>query len=81
MNTPFPRRLNADHSVDSICTRCYRTVSSTPGGWDLSQAEAAHLCDPERIKMIDQLLGYLPPNPAALHRALPRGVSDAGTRP
>jgi hypothetical protein len=72
----YPHRVNADLSVDSICTRCYRTVASTRYVWDLSHSEAAHVCDPERLKTIEELLGFLPANPAALRRSLSSSQSS-----
>jgi hypothetical protein len=47
MNTPrtFARRQNEDHSVDSICMRCYQTIASAPSGSDFKTAEQNHLCN------------------------------------
>ena len=42
----FARRENRDASVDSICTRCYQTVASSPGMNDLAVAEESHVCNP-----------------------------------
>jgi hypothetical protein len=30
--------------VDSICTRCFRTIASTTHGDDLDAAEGSHVC-------------------------------------
>ena len=43
----FARRQNNDHSIDSICTKCYETVASADNVKDLKVFEEAHLCDPD----------------------------------
>jgi len=47
MNTlgPFARRRNRDRSVDSICTKCYRTVASADRENELIPHEQSHECD------------------------------------
>jgi hypothetical protein len=43
----FAHRLNRDSSVDSICTRCYKTVANEKNESILLSAESAHRCDPD----------------------------------
>lgn len=42
----FARRQNHDHSVDSICARCYQTIASSDNPMDLNAFEETHQCDP-----------------------------------
>jgi hypothetical protein len=42
----FARRQNRDDSVDSICTKCYQTIASSPMVNDLAVVEENHVCDP-----------------------------------
>jgi len=46
--TPYPHRLNAEGSYDSICRRCFRTVARAQAEAELQAYEAAHVCDPYR---------------------------------
>ena len=39
----FARRLNEDHSVDSICITCYQTIAKDG---DTTSTEQRHTCDP-----------------------------------
>jgi|CZKL01.1.fsa_nt_gi hypothetical protein len=41
----FCRRRNQDGTVDAICTRCYRTVSTSRDESDLKPVEQSHDCD------------------------------------
>ncbi|HSU18725.1 MAG TPA: hypothetical protein VLI45_03180 [Acidobacteriaceae bacterium] len=47
-SSPFPRRENADGSVDSICPNCYRTAASGRRS-ELDDLERAHVCDPQDL--------------------------------
>jgi hypothetical protein len=40
----FPHRKNNDSSFDSICPRCFRTISTRGIEGDLAQDERSHLC-------------------------------------
>jgi hypothetical protein len=42
----FARRHNKDSTIDSICTRCYRTIASGNSEECLAAAEESHSCDP-----------------------------------
>jgi hypothetical protein len=44
--TTFHHRQNRDGSFDSICSRCYRTVSSGQVQSNLVPAENLHTCNP-----------------------------------
>jgi len=41
----FPRRQNADGTVDSICPRCFVTVATTKCETELEAQEREHICD------------------------------------
>ena len=40
----FARRWNSDGSIDSICSRCFRTIASAQSEIDLQAAEQRHSC-------------------------------------
>jgi hypothetical protein len=40
----FPHRKNKDSSFDSICPRCFRTISTRGTEEDLTQDEQCHQC-------------------------------------
>ncbi len=40
----FAHRKNNDSSFDSICPRCFRTISTRKTEEDLAQDERGHLC-------------------------------------
>ena len=42
----FTRRWNRDSSIDSICTKCYRTIASANREDELAVRERNHICDP-----------------------------------
>ena len=42
----FTRRWNRDSSIDSICTKCYRTIASANKEDELAIREKNHVCDP-----------------------------------
>ena len=42
----FPRRINRDGSLDSICINCFATVASAPTSAELSVHDERHVCDP-----------------------------------
>jgi hypothetical protein len=46
---PFTHRKNPDGSVDSICTRCFRTIASDHSEGKLIAHEERHLCDPNWV--------------------------------
>jgi hypothetical protein len=41
---PFQHRNNPDGTCDSICLRCFRTITSTPFLPMLLYAESTHTC-------------------------------------
>lgn len=42
----FFHRMNANSTIDSICTGCFRTIAVGKRHEDLTGAEAAHACRP-----------------------------------
>jgi hypothetical protein len=50
--TPPHHRLNKDGTIDSICSRCFRTIASCRHEEDLKAAEIAHVCDPEALRHV-----------------------------
>ncbi len=40
----FPRRRNQDGSIDSICTKCFRTIASRTSEAHLAEEEKRHSC-------------------------------------
>jgi len=42
----FARRENLDHTIDSICKRCFRTIATSKDPADLVKAQEEHSCDP-----------------------------------
>jgi hypothetical protein len=46
----FVRRSNADGTIDSICCRCFVTVTRAQFELDLERAEERHKCDPEALE-------------------------------
>ena len=49
-NGRFPHRFNRDRTIDSICPRCYVTIATSTVEVDLQRMEAAHMCEPERLR-------------------------------
>ena len=43
--TAFPHRHNADGSVDSICSECFRTIATAFTEAQLQAAERVHDCE------------------------------------
>jgi hypothetical protein len=41
----FPHRQNMDGSYDSICQRCFRTVSTRKTEAELAKDEFRHICE------------------------------------
>ena len=41
----FPHRQNRDGSYDSICPRCFRTISNRMTEAELARDEFRHICD------------------------------------
>jgi hypothetical protein len=44
MPTGFAHRENFDHTIDSICKCCFRTIAKSEDESDLARAEAEHCC-------------------------------------
>jgi hypothetical protein len=42
----FTRRWNRDSSIDSICTKCFRTIASANSEDELARRENKHVCHP-----------------------------------
>ena len=47
---PFPRRLNADGSYDSICPRCFLTIARGSSERELDDAEQNHACELQELR-------------------------------
>ena len=43
---PFAKRQNWNSSIDSICTKCFRTVATANSEQELVAREEKHACDP-----------------------------------
>ena len=43
--TYFPHRHNRDGSYDSICLKCFATVSSGPTKWGRVELNKRHICN------------------------------------
>jgi hypothetical protein len=56
----FAHRPNRDGSFDSICARCFRTISNSWNEADLDQAERDHVCSPGDVDRSVQCLSELP---------------------
>jgi hypothetical protein len=48
--SPFPHRLNKDGSFDSICGKCYRTVTTQTAELDLAVYETEHVCTAANLR-------------------------------
>jgi len=46
----YPHRINHDGTIDSICTRYYASVGTSTTENDLKRMEAAHICEPGRLR-------------------------------
>jgi hypothetical protein len=56
----FAHRANADGSIDSICTRCFRTVATQRSEAELDRPERDHVCQPEDAERTDRWVSELP---------------------
>jgi hypothetical protein len=45
-STQYPHRRNRDGSYESICSKCYATVARAETDAELTEWDAAHVCDP-----------------------------------
>ncbi len=45
----FVHRLNADHTIDSICRDCFITIATGDSESELERAERTHHCDPSLL--------------------------------
>jgi hypothetical protein len=52
----FARRRKEDSTVDSVCTRCYRTIATDRSESKLVAAEEAHFCEPPEQTNMPSLL-------------------------
>ena len=52
----FARRRKEDSTVDSVCTRCYRTIATDRSESKLVEAEEAHFCEPPEQTNMPSLL-------------------------
>lgn len=48
----FVRRVNRDSTIDSICTRCFRTIATDKDEIPLVNAEKTHTCG--HLKEVNQ---------------------------
>lgn len=51
----FAHRKNPDRTVDSICTRCFKTIANVENEADLPRIEQRHFCDPPPWKQSERL--------------------------
>jgi len=63
----FAHRLTDDHSFESICLECFRTVGRANLEAGLTNAEATHTCLPEDVISLHERMG-------------PKSTSDPGPR-
>ena len=56
----FPRRQNANKTVDSICPCCFVTIATAAQEADLELAEREHTCRIERIAQLYPLCATSP---------------------
>jgi hypothetical protein len=52
---PFPHRTNPDRTIDLICPRCFVTVGTSKREADLKRMEAAHICEPWRLRLYESV--------------------------
>jgi hypothetical protein len=52
VRTGFYHRKNSPTSYDSICLKCFRTVSSQKAEDELGKDEASHVCEREILAML-----------------------------
>jgi len=50
----FPHRVNGDGTFDSICPQCYVTIGTSTWEAELERMEAAHVCDPVRLRYYER---------------------------
>jgi hypothetical protein len=50
----FPHRTNPDGTIDSFCPRCFETVGTSTWEADLEHMEAAHICEPWRLRLLEE---------------------------
>jgi len=71
----FAHRRNADGSFDSICCRCFATVSRQSCPSNLAQLEREHVCGPIEVHRFDGRAHALPV-PAKLESKKKRAKSS-----
>ncbi len=47
--SPFLHRANTDNTFDSICIRCFRTITTGISECQLAEAETEHQCAPSAL--------------------------------
>ena len=52
--TDFARRENFDHTIDSICKLCFRTIAKSKNPSDLLRAEEEHCCSSGMDTSLDE---------------------------
>lgn len=50
----FPHRMNKNGTIDSICPLCFTTVGCSTWEADLDRIEAAHVCEPARLRLFTE---------------------------
>ena len=51
---PYAHRVNQNGTMDSICPHCFVTVGTSNWETDLKRMEAAHVCEPERLRFYEE---------------------------
>ncbi|WP_109485913.1 hypothetical protein [Occallatibacter savannae] len=49
----FNHRMNANGSMDSICSRCYETIATSMWEAELELAESAHTCERQGLRIFE----------------------------
>lgn len=50
----FVRKVNADWTIHSYCSRCFATVADAASPAQIKTAEDEHHCDPRLLEMVDK---------------------------
>ncbi len=54
INPEFQHRQNSKNSWDSICLKCFRTVTTENEERALAEREKEHVCDPEDLAVVNE---------------------------
>jgi hypothetical protein len=50
----FVRKINADWTIHSYCSRCFATVADAMSPAQVKAAEDDHRCDPRLLEMVEK---------------------------